>query len=288
MNKQIELLFNKLRKKIKPNGVVILPEEKKVDGAPAPEHKAHEHHEHHEHHESQHKESNPWMYVSILLAVLLVVSLYFNFSVLAKVGSGNNQPSVPSVPSNNPSNNQPNNNEPEFVQVSADDDEVLGNANAKVTIVEFSDFECPFCGRFYTDTLVPMKKDYVETGKVKFIYRDFPLSSIHPDAEKAAEAAECAGEQGKYYAMHDTLFANQQALDVTSLKGYASALGLDTAKFNSCLDSGKMSSEVANDFQDGVTAGVQGTPTLFINGKKLVGAQPYNVVRAAIEAELAK
>jgi protein-disulfide isomerase len=174
--------------------------------------------------------------------------------------------------------------QPTVVDVSEDDDAVRGPANAPVEIIEFSDYQCPYCERAYP-TVQQILRTYGD--KVKFIYRDFPLSSLHPYAQKAAEAAECAGEQGKYWEMHDKLFENQGALDVPSLKQYAADLGLDTAAFNSCLDNGDMASEVQNDFNDGQAAGVSGTPTFFINGKMLVGAQPFDAFKAVIDAELA-
>jgi protein-disulfide isomerase len=169
------------------------------------------------------------------------------------------------------------------MQILADDDPVKGDQNAPVTIVEFSDFQCPFCGRFWSQTLPQIKEDYIDTGKVKFVYRDFPLS-FHQYAQKASEAAECADEQGKFWEYHDKLFENQQFLDTESLKQYAADLGLDTEKFNSCIDTGKYSSEVRKDFQDGQTNGVSGTPTFFINGQKLVGAQPYSAFQQIIDS----
>ncbi len=174
--------------------------------------------------------------------------------------------------------------QPEIVQVSADDDPVKGNENAKVTIIEFSEFQCPFCGRFARDTLPQIKTDYIDTGKVKFVYRDFV---VHSTSRNAQIAAECAEEQGKFWEYHDLLYQNQGALDDESLKGYASELGLNTATFNSCLDSEKYGSEVDKDTSDGRTAGVRGTPTFFINGKKFVGAQPYEAFKQEIEAALA-
>ena len=177
------------------------------------------------------------------------------------------------------------------VSVSADDDPVLGNKDAPVTVIEFSDFECPFCGRAFTDAVTGMKKDYVETGKVKFVYRDFPLS-FHPQATPAAEAAECADEQGKFWEFHDTLFQNQGSLSDAFYKQTAADLGLDTAKFNSCVESRKYRAEVQQDLAAGSAAGVSGTPTFYIGNDKdgyteLVGAQPYAVLRQAIEAALA-
>ena len=172
--------------------------------------------------------------------------------------------------------------------VSADDDSVLGDSKAPVTIIEFSDYQCPFCERFYTATLPQIKTEYINTGKVKLVYRDFPLSSIHPQAEKAAEAAECAGEQNKYWEMHNKLFENQGALDTDSLKKYAQQIGLDSGKFNDCLDSGKMASEIAKDTADGTSYGVQGTPAFFINGQEISGAQPFESFKQIIDAELSK
>jgi len=166
-----------------------------------------------------------------------------------------------------------------------DDDEVWGKDNAPVTIIEWSDYECPYCEAFYTQTEGQIMKNYVETGKVKFVYRDFPLS-FHPQAQKAAEAAECAGEQGKYKEMHDLLFEKGVASGVTGFKQYAKDLSLDTTKFNTCLDTGAMAAEVAKDMADGQAAGIQGTPGFLINGKLVSGAQPYQVFQQAIEAAL--
>lgn len=171
------------------------------------------------------------------------------------------------------------------IKVSVDDDPVKGQANAPVTMIEFSDFQCPFCGRFFQQTLSKIEENYIKTGKVKFVYRDFPLS-FHPQAQAAAEAAECADEQGKFWEMHDKIFQNQQSMSEESYKKWAEEIGLDTEKFNNCLDTGKYAQEVQKDFQDGQKAGVSGTPTFFINGKKIVGAQPYQVFQQAIEAEL--
>ena len=172
------------------------------------------------------------------------------------------------------------------VEVSADDDPAIGPEDAPVTIIEFSDFQCPYCARFQTETLPQILSNYGD--RVRFVYRDFPLVSLHANALKAAEASECADDQEAYWKYHDLLFQNQSALDDASLKNYAASLGLDTAAFNQCLDSDKYMSEVQKDEQDGITAGVQGTPAFFINGVLISGAQPYSVFQAAIEAALAK
>ncbi len=167
-----------------------------------------------------------------------------------------------------------------------DDDAVLGDDDAPITIVEFSDFECPFCGRFHTSTWPELKSKYVDTGKVKFVYRDFPLS-FHPQAQKAAEAAECAGEQDKYWEMHELLFSQGVQGGVTSFKQFASQIGLNTGKFNDCLDSGKMVSEIRKDMADGAAVGVQGTPAFYVNGVEVSGAQPFQVFQQIIDGQLA-
>ncbi len=180
----------------------------------------------------------------------------------------------------------------EKVNVSIDDDAVLGNPKAKVTIVEFSDFQCPFCRTFWRDSFQQIKKEYLDTGKARFVYRDFPLS-FHPASIPAAQASQCAKDQGKFWEMHDKMFSEQEKqgqgtiqFGVSELKNWASQIGLDTDKFNQCLDSGKYKSEVEKDFADGSAYGVSGTPTLFINGKPVVGAQPFSVFKAIIDGEL--
>ena len=166
-----------------------------------------------------------------------------------------------------------------------DDDAVRGDKDAPVTIVEWSDFECPFCARFFEQALPSIEEEYIKTGKVKLVYRDFPLS-FHTNAQKAAEAAECAGEQGKYWEMHDLLFAQGVQGGVAGFKQYAKTLGLNTAKFDTCLDSGAMAGEVHQDMADGAAVGIQGTPGFIVNGKLVSGAQPFAVFKQVIDAEL--
>jgi len=184
----------------------------------------------------------------------------------------NSQPSTPSAP----------------IDASVDDDPSLGKEDAPVTIVEFSDFQCPFCGRFEKDTFGKIKEEYIDTGKVKLVFRDFPLTSIHPYAQKAAEASECADEQGKFWKYHDKLFENQEALTVDDLKKYADDLNLNNDKFEKCLDNGDMEKEVQNDIDDGTKYSVTGTPAFFINGVILEGAQPFENFKKIIDEELAK
>jgi protein-disulfide isomerase len=167
----------------------------------------------------------------------------------------------------------------------AADDAALGAANAPVTIVEFSDFQCPFCQR-----VAPTLKRITETygDKVRVVWKDFPLTSIHPEAFKAAEAGNCAREQGKFWEYHDRLFANQQALQPDALKAHAAAVGLDTAQFNACLDSAKYSDRVQEHIGAGARLGINSTPALFINGRPVTGAQPYEVFARIIDEELAR
>ncbi len=166
-------------------------------------------------------------------------------------------------------------------------DPVMGNADAPVTIIEFSDFQCPYCGRFFSETMPSIERNYVQTGKARLVFRQFPLG-FHQFAEKAAEASLCANAQGKFWEYHDRLFENQEELGTASLKQHATDLGLDTAKFNACLDSGRMAAEVAKDVSDGQGYGVSGTPDFFVNGVQLTGAQPYAAFQNLIEQELAK
>ncbi|MBI5530941.1 MAG: DsbA family protein [Candidatus Doudnabacteria bacterium] len=175
---------------------------------------------------------------------------------------------------------------------------VLGNKNAKVTVEEFSDFQCPYCKQFFSDTFAQIKSKYIDTGKIKFVFRNFPLP-IHANAQGAAVAAECANNQGKFWEYHDLLFKNGQAdgtnLALADLKKYADQMGLNNGtfgfgknKFNQCLDSNATLSIVQGDLKDGQTAGVSGTPTFYVNGVQMVGAQPYANFEAAIEKALAQ
>lgn len=184
--------------------------------------------------------------------------------------------------------NAQNNNNNEPVNVSIDDDPIKGDKDAPVTIVEFSDYECPYCGRFFRDTFPQIEENYIETGKVKYVFRDFPLS-FHQNAIPAANAAECVREQGgdeMYFEYHDVLFQNQRAMDIASLKKYASEFNINQDKFSKCVDDEKYYDEINKDFRDGQSYGVTGTPGFFINGKKLSGALPYTVFEQAIEEAL--
>jgi protein-disulfide isomerase len=173
----------------------------------------------------------------------------------------------------------------------SDDDHIRGDKNAEVTLIEYSDFQCPFCSRFHP-TMLQVMEEY--KGKVRWIYRHFPLKSIHPDAQKAAEASECASEQGKFWEMADKMFEKQaNGLGIENLKALAKEAGVkDAAKFASCLDSGKYTSVVDADLAGGEAAGVTGTPGTIIMGKDgktqmVPGALPFDAVKQMIDASLA-
>jgi len=171
--------------------------------------------------------------------------------------------------------------EPDRVEVAATGP-AFGPATAPITIVEFSDFQCPFCSRLLP-TMEQVKQKYGD--KVRIVFRQFPLN-FHQFAQKAAEASLCANEQGKFWEMHDAMFSNQQDLGVEQLKAKAAGLGLNAEQFNACLDQGKFASQVQADLDAGTKAGVNGTPAMFINGRFLSGAQPFAEVSKVIDDEL--
>ena len=184
------------------------------------------------------------------------------------------------------------------VRISIDDDPIIGDPNAPITIIEFSDFQCPFCARFNAQTLPPLMDEYIQQGKVKLVFRDFPIQSIHPNAVPASLASECANEQGKFKEMHDMLFDNQrqwsniETVDALSLfNQYATSMQLDETAFSSCLNSGKYIEEINKDLRDGRSYGVSGTPGFFIGSDQvgyveIKGAQPFDSFKKVIDAQL--
>ncbi len=248
------------------------------------EEKSHEHHVHHAHEKKDEKYSftitkvRVWQGVSAILAIIVVVLWMFP-------DLGKSQAQIPQptgvAPSPSPTPRQPTRR-----NIDLDDDPVLGNKNAPVTIVSFEDYQCPFCGRAFQETFPQLKKEYIDTGKVKYVYRDFPLS-FHPEAQPAAEAAECADEQGKFWEYHDGIFNDQATMGRSLYLSLAEEIGMDVEQFTQCIDTGKYRQEVQADFNYGSQVGVSGTPTFFINGIELVGAQPYQAFKQIIDAELA-
>lgn len=194
---------------------------------------------------------------------------------------------LPALPSGAAVPSQPQSSAPAVVpNVSTEGRPSEGPSNAPVTIVEFTDFQCPFCGAFARDTEHSLIAAY--RGKVRFVIRDFPITGIHQYAQKAAEAAECAQDQGKFWPYHDVLFANQETLDDAHLKAYAKQVGMDRAAFSRCLDSGSKSAVVAADMADGQRYGVSATPTFFVNGQKVIGAKPLDGFKQIIDPILAQ
>jgi protein-disulfide isomerase len=185
-------------------------------------------------------------------------------------------------------------NKPKKVEgVSADDDAILGDPDAPVTIVEFSDYECPFCKRNFQQVLPKIKEKYIDTGKVKYVFRDLPLPFHEPIATQEALAAECAGDMGgdsKYYEFHDELYRttkSNKGLEQSQLYEIAEKVGLNAAEFKECLDTEKFKEEIEKDMADGASYGVTGTPGFFINGWFIKGAYPFAEFEKFIEQELA-
>ncbi|MBP6882391.1 MAG: DsbA family protein [Candidatus Levybacteria bacterium] len=173
---------------------------------------------------------------------------------------------------------------------------VLGKSSAKITIVEFSDFQCLFCRKFWKDTLPQIKKDYIDTGLVKFAFRQYPLPpEMHPAARDLAEASECANEQNKFWEFHDKAFAEQElkgegtiAVTTEDISLWAGQLGLNLEQFNSCFSSKKYASKIDQDMADGAKISVSSTPTSFVNGQIVVGALPYASFKTIIDQQLKK
>ena len=194
-------------------------------------------------------------------------------------GLDKNQPSVP-------------------IKISSDNDPVIGSQDAVITIIEFSDFQCPFCARFHIETLPIIMDEYINEGKVKLVFRDFPIQSIHPNAVPASIAAECANEQEKFKEMHDILFErqnewnNQETINAMELfNQYAREMELKQEQFESCLTSAKYVEEIQKDLNDGRTYGITGTPGFFIGNDKigfieLKGAQPFENFKKVIDSQL--
>jgi protein-disulfide isomerase len=181
---------------------------------------------------------------------------------------------------------QPTANPLAATSAASNDDPSFGPEDADVVIVAFSDFQCPYCQRFVDETLPSIQEAYGD--RVRFIFRDYPLGAIHQYAQKAAEAGQCAQEQGLFWEYHDLLFANQATLTVPDLKNFAAQVGADTAAFNDCLDSGKYTDEVVLDIKDGQAAGITGTPGFIMNGVLVKGAQPFSVFQQVIDQLLAQ
>ncbi len=179
------------------------------------------------------------------------------------------------------------------VFLGVDDDPMLGSPTAKVLIIEFGDYQCPSCRMFWKEVEPRLRKEYIDTGKAKLVFRDFPIVQIHPEALLAAMAVDCSADQNKYWEYHDKVFREQYnkgddlvRFKAADLKKWAKDIGLDPAKFDQCLDSEKYKNEVLKDKADGDAVSVQGTPTFFINGHVIGGAQPYPAFKTLIDSLL--
>lgn len=192
-----------------------------------------------------------WVIISVAVLIVILFSIFFIGLVKTSIDqiSGNDNSSI--------------------FDITTTDDPYAGSLEAKIVIVEFSDFQCPYCFQSF-----PTVREIIDIygDQIRFIYRDFPIDDIHPQAQNAAEAGECASEQDKFWEYHDKLFINQDNLSLDALKYYASEIGLDTDTFDECLDSHRYYEEVQQDFASGIIAGVEGTPTFFINDVKFQGA----------------
>ena len=226
----------------------------------------------------------PLLIGALMMAVFLLGMAFMKIQYLEKGIAQNTTPPTDSQPTNPPA----------VKDVKPGHLSHIGKEDAKVSIIEFSDFQCPFCKAFFTDAYKQIKSEYIDTGKVKLYFRHYPLS-FHPNAQKASESSECANEQGKFWEYHDLLFTNQEkwselAADevINSFSSYATELNLDTNSFTSCVTSGKYADKVKEDLDAGTKTGVSGTPTFYINGKELVGALPFASFKTIIDEELKK
>ncbi len=219
--------------------------------------------------------------VGIFLCVVLVL---FGIMVWIAYRQERSAPSQDALtPTNFTASNIPSPTKGANTSIATNDDPSIGPPTAAVTIVEFSDFECPFCKQAF-----PIIRELMATysDRVRYIYRDFPVSEIHDNAQKAAEAGACAHAQGKFWALHDKIFQNAPQITVADLKNYAQSSGLDMALFTTCLDSGQFANEVQQDYRDGASLGVRGTPTWFLNGRKIEGVIPRETFIQLIETAL--
>ena len=214
------------------------------------------------------KKSTVWKAISAVLFLLLIASIYTSgFGIFDKTPTGGTVVEE----------TQETQEEVTRIDTSEWDlsnEPFLGEEDAPIEMIIFDDFQCPFCARFEQQAFIDIKKDYIDTGKVKFIYMHLPLG-FHSLAGPAAEATECAYEQGKFWELHDKIFANQGSLNEDNLKKWAEEIELDMDKFNSCYDDGKYKERVNEEMTLGQSIGIRGTPSFLINGKLAVGAIPF-------------
>ncbi len=215
----------------------------------------------------------PSQVYAALLPVAFAIGLFAGYLIWGRGGPSNENPAA-AAPA-------------EIVryEVDEDDDPVYGPETAPITIVEFSDYECPFCRRWHAEVWPALLEAY--PGQIRLVYRDFPLTNIHANATPAASAANCAGEQDMFWAFNELLYSMKYDLNKRSYQTYAQELNLNMADFNECLESGRYNAEVMADLEYASTLGVRSTPTFFVNGIPVVGAQPFEVFSQLIDDELA-
>lgn len=228
----------------------------------------------------------PILVVLLLAASFLIGALYTKISYLEKGSLG----AAPSAAQPQTGPNAPTKPGAK-VDVSVGHLPTLGDKNAKVKVVEFADFQCPFCERWFKDVEASLIKDYVNTGKVQFAFRQYAF--LGQESTWAAQASECANEQGKFWDYHNYLYdhqggENSGAFTKDKLIGFAQTLGLNTDQFSSCVNSDKYAKNVSDDLSAGQKVGVNGTPATFVNGQLVVGAQPFSAFKTVIDQELAK
>jgi len=228
------------------------------------------------------------MYIALLIAFLVIGYLFGQLQAInggTSVAGAQDSQAAPAVAQDSAAAGAP-----IVAEVDNGNLPVKGDANAPVTIVEFSDFECPFCGQFYTNALPEIISEYIDTGKAKLYYRHLPLD-FHPQARPAALASECANEQDQFWAYHDLLFENNSTIATANADKYvewATGLGMNADQFRACITTEKYAENVDGDTAAAAAAQASGTPTFYINGQQLVGAQPFSAFKAVIDAELAK
>jgi protein-disulfide isomerase len=225
-------------------------------------------------------------YTPILMVLLLVASFLLGaLTTKLSYTQQGNVPSASSAPTNQQAQAQPG----KKVNVDLGHLPLQGSKDAKVSVVEFADFQCPFCEKWFKDVKPSILSDYVNKGLVKFTFRHYAF--LGQESTWASEAAECANEQGRFWDYHDYLYnhqgqENSGAFSKANLEKFASDLGLNTQQFNSCLDSDKYAKAVSDDTTAGQNAGVTGTPSIFVNGQLIVGAQPYSAFKTVIDQAL--
>lgn len=234
-----------------------------------------------------------WHMYALVMPLIFVTGLGFGYLLRgwmplagpasAAAGSASNQETADVVPQTAAESSSAGQQVVRY-DVPVDDDPILGEDDAPITIIEFSDYECPYCRQWHSEVFAQLIETYGD--QIRFVYRDFPLESIHANANSAAEAANCAHEQGAFWDYHDMLFSNEQGLGSSAYLEYASRLEIDQAAFQDCIDSSRYQDEVQADFEFAAELGVRSTPTFFVNGIAVVGAQPFEIFQQVIESEL--